>query len=59
MAMRFKRKLYPRGGSFETTIPTPLLFSADPQKKYDVIFEYDPKSKKWLISFEERKIQKK
>ena len=31
--MRFKRKLYTRGHSFETTIPKPLLFELDMDKK--------------------------
>ena len=31
----FKRKLYKRGSSYETTIPMPLLFALDPKKKYN------------------------
>ncbi len=50
-----KRKLYKRGSSFETTIPMPLLFSLDTSKKYNVVFKYDEKSKKWYIEFEEQK----
>jgi hypothetical protein len=59
MTVRFKRKLYARGGSFETTVPIQLLFSLDISKKFDVIFEYDDKSKKWVISFEERRKSKR
>ncbi|MDD9954094.1 MAG: hypothetical protein OXR66_07205 [Candidatus Woesearchaeota archaeon] len=50
--MEIRRKLYPRGGSVETTIPKPLLFSLDPTKKYDAIFSYD--DGEWKIRFEER-----
>jgi len=53
--MKFKRKLYPRGSSYETTIPKQLLFSIEDKKKYHVIFEYHPASKKWLIGIEEIK----
>ena len=52
--MKFRRRLYPRGGSFETTIPKPLLFELDPDKKYDVVFTFDPTTKKWTIELEER-----
>ncbi|MEK6922663.1 MAG: hypothetical protein AABX08_02580 [Nanoarchaeota archaeon] len=45
-----KRKLYKRGGSYETTIPTPLLFGLDSSKKYLVVFNYD--KGKWYITFE-------
>ncbi len=50
-----KRKLYRRGSSFETTIPMPLLFGLDPNKKYSVIFNYDNKTKRWYVEFEEIK----
>jgi hypothetical protein len=32
--MEFRRKIYTRGSSYETTIPMPLLFSTDKKKKY-------------------------
>ena len=51
--VEFKRKLYKRGSSFETTIPMPLLFALDKSKKYDVIFAYDEEANKWFIKFEE------
>lgn len=51
----FKRKLYKRGSSFETTIPMPILFALDKAKKYHVVFSYDPSANKWYIKFEERK----
>ena len=57
--MRIKRKLYTRGSSFETTIPKPLLFALDLSKKYGVIFEFDPEKKKWYVSFEQEKGDKK
>lgn len=50
-----KRKLYRRGSSFETTIPMPLLFGLDPDKKYNVVFEMEKESGRWFIRFEERK----
>jgi len=50
-----KRKLYKRGSSFETTIPMPLLFGLDSDKKYHVVFTLDKKSNKWCIEFEENK----
>lgn len=50
----FKRKLYRRGSSWETTVPRPLLFALDEKKKYHVIFSYDEQSNKWFIKFEEQ-----
>ena len=49
----FRRKLYKRGSSFETTIPMPLLFALDKKKKYHVIFALDEEASKWYIKFEE------
>lgn len=49
MAISLKRKLYTRGGSFETTIPMQLLFSIDTNKKNNVIFEYDKKTNRWYV----------
>ena len=49
----FRRKLYKRGSSFETTIPMPLLFALDKKKKYNVIFAYDEEANRWYIKFEE------
>ena len=53
MATEFRRKLYKRGSSFETTIPMPLLFALDKNKKYNVVFAYDDDSNKWYLKFEE------
>jgi hypothetical protein len=50
--MEIRRKLYPRGSSYETTIPRPLLFQVNPQEKYDVIFIYDESTRRWYISLE-------
>ena len=47
--INFKRKIYKRGSSFETTIPKPLLFGLDPDKKHHLIFKMDPESKKWFV----------
>ena len=49
----FKRKLYKRGSSYETTIPMPLLFLLDKKKKYSVIFSLDEEANKWYLKFEE------
>lgn len=52
--MRFRRRLYSRGSSFETTIPRPLLFTMDPRQPHDVIFDFDAASGRWYISIEPR-----
>lgn len=52
--MEFRRRLYKRGSSYETTIPMPALFALDPEKKYDVVFVYDPQTKNWVLRFDER-----
>lgn len=58
--VEFKRKIYKRGSSYETTIPMPLLFALDLGKKHNVIFSYDNRSNKWFISFEaDEKIRNK
>jgi len=53
MAVSLKRKLYSRGGSFETTVPIQLLFSLDLKKKHNVLFEFDKKTCRWYVVFEE------
>lgn len=53
MSTQFKRKLYKRGSSFETTIPMPLLFAIDRSKKYNVIFSFDADANLWYVKFEE------
>ena len=53
MVTEFKRKLYKRGSSFETTIPMPLLFALDKSKRYNVIFLYDGDANKWYLKFVE------
>lgn len=53
--VEFKRKLYKRGSSFETTIPMPILFSLDMSKKHNAVFKLDQKTGKWQIEFEESK----
>ena len=50
---KFKRKLYTRGSSFETTIPMPILFSVDKEKKQNVVFNFDSEKGRWYIDFEE------
>jgi hypothetical protein len=52
--MEFRRKLYTRGSSFETTIPAPLLFSIDKKKKYDVLFVFQPETNQWTIKIDKR-----
>ncbi len=51
--MEFRRKIYTRGSSYETTIPMPLLFSISKGKKYSAVFEFEPGSGKWFIKIEE------
>ena len=51
--MIFKRKLYKRGSSVETTIPKPMLFALDTSKKHNAVFLYDKKKNRWYIEFEE------
>jgi hypothetical protein len=53
MVTEFKRKLYKRGSSFETTIPMPLLFALNKTKKHNVIFSYDVNANKWFVKFEQ------
>ncbi|MFH0700872.1 MAG: hypothetical protein V2A62_00380 [Candidatus Woesearchaeota archaeon] len=56
--MEFKRKLYQRGSSFETTIPRPLLFKLDLTKRNNVHFKYDAKKDRWYLEFSEDKSNK-
>lgn len=53
--VEFKRKLYKRGSSYETTIPMPLLFDKDLSKKQDVKFIFDVEKNKWYLELEEEK----
>jgi hypothetical protein len=53
--VEFKRKLYSRGSSFETTIPKPLLFKLDLDKKNNILFKYDKENDRWYLDFEEEK----
>ena len=55
MPIEFRRKLYTRGSSFETTVPMPILFKLDKNKKHNVIFKYDPQKDRWYVDFEEIK----
>ncbi len=48
-----RRKLYRRGSSFETTIPMPILFAIDKDRKHEVVFTYDKELQRWYIEFEE------
>lgn len=54
MPAEFRRKLYKRGSSYETTVPMPLLFALDMSKKHNVIYVFDPDANKWYIKFEEQ-----
>lgn|GEM_PF-5985425 len=51
--MELRRRLYRRGGSYETTIPKPLLFALDLEKKQAVRFIYDDGNGRWYVDFEE------
>jgi hypothetical protein len=50
--VEIKRKLYKRGSSFETTVPMPLLFALDKDKKYYVVFKFDESNQRWYVEFE-------
>lgn len=52
--MRFRRRLYRRGSSVETTIPKPLLFALDERDRHDVLFEYDAERDRWYLRFAPR-----
>ncbi|HIH23492.1 TPA: hypothetical protein HA251_00505 [Candidatus Woesearchaeota archaeon] len=52
--MDFRRKLYRRGSSFETTVPMPLLLTLDDSQQHDVIFAFDAEKQAWYIRFERR-----
>jgi len=58
MTTELKRKLYRRGSSYETTIPLPLLFALDKNKKHNVLFKFDPQANRWYVEFEEMKERK-
>jgi len=49
--VEFRRKLYRRGSSWETTIPMPLLFALDLAKKQIVVFRYLPATQQWVVDF--------
>ena len=53
MSTEFRRKLYKRGSSYETTIPMPLLFALNKNKKYNVVFAFDEQANSWSVKFEE------
>jgi len=55
----FKRKLYRRGSSYETTIPMPMLFAIDPSKKQDVLFKYDSQTNRWYVELQQASDEKK
>jgi len=50
--LEIKRKLYKRGSSFETTIPMPLLFAVDKEKKNQVLFKFDEETNQWYVEVE-------
>jgi hypothetical protein len=52
--MEFRRRLYRRGSSFETTIPMPLLLAIDEHQAQDVIFSFDAEKQQWMVRFEPR-----
>ena len=54
--MEFRRNLYKRGHSYETTIPKFLLLGLDSKEKYDIVFEF--KDNKWYIYFDLPKKEK-
>ena len=57
--MEFRRRLYTRGSSYETTVPMPILFSLDKKKKHEVIFVFESEKNRWYIKVEEVKEHEK
>jgi len=57
--VRLSRKLYKRRHSWEATIPMPIISTLDRSKRFDTIFKFDNKAKKWLLTFSEHKKVKK
>jgi len=57
--MELRRKLYTRGSSYETTIPAPILFSTDLDKKQEVVFRFDKKTNRWYLEVEQSSKRKK
>ena len=57
--VEFKRKLYRRGSSMETTVPKPLLFALDTDKKHNIVFKFDSSSNRWYVEFEESSAEEK
>ena len=53
--VELRRKIYKRGSSYETTIPMPLLFALDMEKKHGVVFKLDSKTNRWYIELEKVK----
>lgn len=53
MTKKLRRKLYKRGSSYETTIPMPLLFGLDEDKRHYVVFNFEKETNSWYITFEE------
>lgn len=48
-----RRRLYKRGSSYESTLPVPILFSLDMNKRYNAVFRFE--DGRWYIDFEEMK----
>lgn len=44
---KIRRKLYPRGSSFEVTIPKIFLYNLDSKKKHSVVFK--EQNKRWSV----------
>lgn len=55
--VEIKRKLYKRGSSYETTVPMPILFSIDKDRKSNVIFKFDESLRQWYIEVEEKEVK--
>ncbi|NQV09391.1 hypothetical protein HQ529_06075 [Candidatus Woesearchaeota archaeon] len=53
--VEFKRKIYRRGSSYETTLPMPILFALEDKKKYYAVFRFDSKKNRWYVDFEKMK----
>lgn len=57
--MQFKTKMWKRSqNSFGTTIPHIVLLNVDVEKENEVVWEFDQKSNKWMVSIEKEKGKK-
>lgn len=53
--MKFKTKLWKRSDkSYASTIPHIVLLSMDESKRYDIVWEFNDKLKKWTMELKQK-----